>query len=85
MVSAFSFNYSNCSQGKTLGLLPVEDVVPIQINTGPYDRNYEKGNEARPVVDYLSKGKHYRYPPDYIVGNIDESAREALFDWNVVS
>ena len=80
MVSVLSINYSRCSEGKTLGLLRIEDVVPIQINTGPYNRNYEKRYEARPVVDYLGKGKHYRYPPDKIVSNIYESVSEALFD-----
>ena len=80
MVSVLSFNYSNCAEGKTLGLFRIEDVVPIQINTGPYDRNYEKRYEARPVVDYLGKGKHDRYPPDNIVSNIYESVSEALFN-----
>ena len=80
VVSVLSFNYSRCSEGKTLGPLRREGVVPIQINTGPYDRNYEKRYKARPVVDYLGKGKHYRYPPDNIVGNKDESVSEALFD-----
>ncbi len=52
----------------------------MQISTGPYDRNYEKRYEARTVVDCLGKGKHYRYPPDNIVGNKGESVSEALFD-----
>jgi hypothetical protein len=80
MVSVLSFTYSNCAQGKTLGLLRIEDVVPIKIDTGPYDRNYEKCYETCPVVDYLGKGKHYRYPPDNIVSKIYDSVSEALFD-----
>ena len=80
MVSILYFNYSNCSEGKTLGLFQVEDVIPIKINTSPNNGNYEKRYEGRPVVDYLGKTKHYRYPPDNIVGNIDESVREALLD-----
>ena len=80
LVSVLSFHYSRCSEGKTLGLLRCEDVVPIQISNGPYDRNYEKRYEARTVVDYLGKGKHYRYPPDDIVANKGESVSEAVFD-----
>jgi hypothetical protein len=74
-----------CSQGKTLGLLRREDVVPIQISTSPDDRNYEKGDEARPIVDYPSKWKHDRYPPDYIVGNIYEANNRALFNRSLLS
>ena len=79
-MSVLSLNYSRCSEGKTLGLLRIEDVVPVQINSGPYDRNYEKRDQARTVVDYPSKWQHYRYPPDHIVSNKDESVGEALFD-----
>ena len=79
-MSVLSFNYSNRSEGKTLGLLRIEDIVPIQINTGPYDRNKEKCYEACPVVDYLGKGKHNRYPPDNIVSNIYKTVSEALFN-----
>ena len=43
--------YSRRSEGKTCTLLRLEDVVPVQIEPGPDDRNYEKGDEARPVVD----------------------------------
>ena len=85
MVSIYSFNHSNCSQGETLGLLRREDVVPVQISSGPHERKHEKGYEARAVVDYLGEGKHHKYEVDNIVGNIDESISEALFGWNVVS
>ena len=84
-MSVLSFDCSRCSEGKTLGLLRLEDVVPVQISTGPYHRNHEKRYEARTVVDCPNKGKHYRYPPDNIVGNKDESAWEALFDRILVS
>jgi hypothetical protein len=77
--------FSWCSEGKPLGLLRREDVVPVQISNGPYDRNAQKRDGARTVVDRLGKGKHDRYPPDNIVGNKDKSVTEALFDWNVVT
>lgn len=53
------------------GLLRLEDVIPEQVSTSPYDRNYKKRYEARTVVDCLGNGKNYRYPPDKIVSNID--------------
>ncbi len=68
------------SEGKTLGLLALEDVVPVQISSEPYKTNNGKPYEARTVVDCLGKRKHYRYPPDNIVSNKDESVGEALFD-----
>ena len=77
---ALSFNYSRSSEGKTLGLLALEDVVPVQISSESYKTNYGKRYEARTVVDCLGKRKHYRYPPDNIVSNKDESVGEALFD-----
>jgi len=63
-----------------LGLLRPEDVVPVQISPGPDDRNHEKRDEARPIIDCLGKGQHDRYPPDKIVGNQGEPVSEALFD-----
>jgi hypothetical protein len=84
-VSVIPSNQSWRSQGKVFALLWREDVVPVQIGNGPNDRNGQKGDKARPVVDYLDKGQHYRNPPDDIVGNINEPAGKALLDWNVVS
>lgn len=76
----FTFNYSRCSEGKTLGLFRRKDIVPVQNCTSPYERNYEKRYEARTVVDYLSEGKHDRQPPDNIVGDIYEAVCGALRD-----
>jgi hypothetical protein len=68
----FSFRSSWCAEGKDLGLLQCEDVIPYQIGNGPYDRDCEKGYEGRAVVDDLEESEHYRKPPDEIVGDKDE-------------
>ncbi len=73
------FNSGN-PEGKTYGLLQREDVVPIEISTEPYNNNYSQHHKTRIVGDCLGKGKHYRYPPDNIVGNKDEPVNDALFE-----
>jgi len=82
-VSILSFNHSRSSEGKSLGLLQCEEVVPVQICYGPYNRNYEKRDEACPVADDPGKWEHDRYPPDNIVGNIDDPAKCALLCGNL--
>jgi hypothetical protein len=78
--------YSRYPEGEFLGLLRLEDVVPVQISNAPYDDNYEERYEARTVVYYLGKGKYYRYPIDNIVchkGQV-EWVSEPQFGWNGV-
>ena len=70
----------NSSERKVLGFLRLEDVVHIQISTGPYQNNCGKRDEACVVVDYIGKGKYYGYPIDGAVGNMDEPVSGALFD-----
>ena len=80
------FNYSRYSKGKEHGLLQCEDVVPVQICTGPNDNYYEERNEACTVVYYPGEGKYHGYPIDNIVGNKDQVERvsEPQLDWNGV-
>jgi hypothetical protein len=43
----FVFQLFKVIAGKTLGQLRLEDVVPVQISTGPCDDKYEKRYKAR--------------------------------------
>jgi hypothetical protein len=79
--------YSRYSEGIDLGLLQREEVVPIQISSGPYDNNNEKCDEACTIIYYLSEGKYNWYPIDNIVCQKDqvEWVSKPQFDWIGVS
>ena len=78
-MSVLSFNYSR-SEGKSFGLLRLEDIVPEQVSTEPYKNNYGIRYKARTVVDCLNKGKQYRYPKGSTISNLGEWVSESLFD-----
>ena len=86
VISSVVHNYSRYPEGKILGLLRLEDVVPYHISNAPYDDNYKERYEARTVADYLGEGKYYRYPIDNIVCHKDqvEWVSKPQFGWNGV-
>ncbi len=71
--------YLGNPERKTYGLLQRENVIPIEISTEPYNSNYGKCYETRIVANCLGKWKHYRYPPDNIVGNENEPVNNTFF------
>ena len=78
---------SRYSEGKDLGLLQREDVVPVQISSGPDDDNHKDRYEARTVVHYRGEGKYYGYPIDNIVCHKDqvEWVCEPQFGWTLAA
>jgi hypothetical protein len=68
---------SRASERKDLRLLQCEDVVPVQVSSGPEDQNRKKHREACTVVHQPHKRKDDGYPVYEIEQGVDELAGTA--------